>query len=68
MYIRTGLIVTNAHVVPPGTSDVEVVFADGDRKKASVYSRNPAADLALIKVANYAKLPAPIELGDSDKL
>ena len=68
VYSRTGLIVTNAHVVPPGTSDVEVVFANGDRKKASVYSRNPAADLALIKVANYAKLPAPIELGDSDKL
>jgi serine protease Do len=68
VYSRSGLIVTNAHVVPPGTSDVEVVFANGEREKAKVYSRNPAADLALIKVANYAKLPAPIELGDSDRL
>ena len=68
VYSKSGLIVTNAHVVPPGTSDVEVIFANGDRKKASVYSRNPAADLALIKVSDYAKLPAPIELGDSDKL
>jgi serine protease Do len=68
VYSKSGLIVTNAHVVPTGTSDVEVVFANGDRKKGTVYSRNPAADLALIKVANYAKLPAPIELGDSDKL
>jgi serine protease Do len=68
VYSRNGLIVTNAHVVPPGTSDVEVVFANGDREKAKVYSRNPAADLALIKVSNYSKLPAPIELGDSDKL
>ena len=68
VYSRNGLIVTNAHVVPPGTSDVEVVFANGERQKAKVYSRNPAADLALVKVSNYAKLPAPIELGDSDKL
>jgi serine protease Do len=68
VYSKSGLIVTNAHVVPPGTTDVEVIFANGDRKKAAVYSRNPAADLALIKVSNYAKLPAPIELGDSDKL
>jgi S1-C subfamily serine protease len=68
VYSRSGLIVTNAHVVPTGTSDVEVVFANGDRKKATVYSRNPAADLALIRVSNYARLPAPIELGDSDKL
>jgi len=68
VYSRNGLIVTNAHVVPPGTSDVEVVFANGEHQKAKVYSRNPAADLALIKVSNYAKLPAPIELGDSDKL
>jgi serine protease Do len=68
VYSRSGLIVTNAHVVPVGTSDVEVVFANGDRKKGTVYSRNPAADLALIKVNNYAKLPAPIELGDSDRL
>jgi serine protease Do len=68
VYSRNGLIVTNAHVVPPGTSDVEVVFANGDREKAKVYSRNPAADLALVKVSNYAKLPAPIELGDSDRL
>jgi serine protease Do len=68
VYSKSGLIVTNAHVVPTGTSDVEVVFANGDRKKATVYSRNPAADLALIKVNNYARLPAPIELGDSDRL
>jgi serine protease Do len=46
VYSKSGLIVTNAHVVPIGT----------------------AADLALIKVSNYPKLPAPIELGDSDKL
>ncbi len=68
VYSRNGLIVTNAHVVPPGTSDVEVVFANGERQKAKVFSRNPAADLALVKVTNYPKLPAPIELGDSDKL
>jgi S1-C subfamily serine protease len=68
VFSRSGLIVTNAHVVPAGTSSIEAVFANGDRVKAHVFSRNPAADLALVKVDGYAKLPAPIELGDSSHL
>lgn len=68
VYSRSGLIVTNAHVVPQGTSKVEAVFANGDKVPAHVYARNTNADLALVKVDNYAKLPPPIELGDSDKL
>jgi S1-C subfamily serine protease len=65
---RDGMIVTNAHVVPAGTTSIEAVFFNGDHVKAHVFSRNPAADLALVKVDNYAKLPPPVELGDSDKL
>ncbi|GAC1416825.1 MAG: HhoA/HhoB/HtrA family serine endopeptidase [Candidatus Velthaea sp.] len=68
VYSRDGLIVTNAHVVPVGTSSVEVVFASGERTKGRVYSRDPAADLALVKVDSYAKLPPPVELGNSDRL
>ncbi|MFN2459264.1 MAG: S1C family serine protease [Candidatus Velthaea sp.] len=65
---KNGLMVTNAHVVPQGTSKIEVIFANGERQPGHVFARNPAADLALVKVDNYAKLPPPIELGDSDKL
>ena len=68
VYSRDGLIVTNAHVVPVGTSSVEVVFANGDRAKAHVYSRDPAADLALVKTDGYSKVPPPVELGNSDRL
>jgi len=65
---KSGLIVTNAHVVPAGATKVNVVFPNNDRVPATIYSRDPAADLALIKVDNYAKLPPPVEFGDSDKL
>jgi serine protease Do len=68
VYNRDGLILTNAHVVPKGTTDVVVVFANGDHVAAKVYSSDPAVDLALVKVTNYRKLPPPVEFGDSAKL
>ncbi len=68
VYSRDGLIVTNAHVVPKGTSSVTVVFANGDKVKGHIYSTNPTADLALVKVDGYAKLPPPVEFADSTKL
>jgi S1-C subfamily serine protease len=33
-----------------------------------VYAANIGADLALVKVDNYAKLPPPVEIADSNKL
>jgi len=68
VYRSNGLILTNAHVVPSGTSTVTVVFANGDHIPGHVYSSNPGTDLALVKVDNYAKLPPPVEFGDSSKL
>lgn len=68
VYSKSGLIITNAHVVPKGTSDITVVFNNGDRVKGHVFSSNPAVDLALVKVDNYAKLPPPIPFADSSKL
>ena len=68
VYSRDGLIITNAHVVPKGTSSITVVFANNDRVKAHVYASNPGIDLALVKVDNYAKLPPPVEFADSSKL
>ena len=68
VYSRDGLIVTNAHVVPRGTSKITVVFANGDRIPGHIFSSNPAADLALVKVDAYGKLPPPVEFADSSKV
>ena len=68
VYNKAGLIVTNAHVVPPGTTSVTVVFANGDHVPGKVFSSDLGADLALVKVDNYAKLPAPVAFDDSAKL
>ncbi len=68
----SGLIVTNAHVVnPPGAgqvSKIEVLFQNGDRIPGHVYSANVGADLALVKIDNYSKVPPPVEIANSDKL
>ena len=72
VYDAGGTIVTNAHVVaPPNGSQVEkieVLFANGDRVPGRVISMNRSADLALVKVDRYAKLPPPLSLGDSKTL
>ncbi|MGH7757279.1 MAG: S1C family serine protease, partial [Vulcanimicrobiaceae bacterium] len=68
----TGYIVTNAHVVNPPergkVSKIVVVFKNGDKVPGTVYAVNLARDLALLKVDNYAKLPPPLQLGDSNAL
>jgi serine protease Do len=67
-----GDIVTNAHVVNPPSggkiTKLTAVFADGDHVPAHVVAYNVAADVALIKVDNYAKLPPPLDLADSTQL
>jgi serine protease Do len=64
VYANNGLIVTNDHVVH-GASKVQVVFSNGDRIPGRVYSEDAAADLALVKVDNYAKLPPALEFASS---
>ena len=72
VYDGSGNIITNAHVVNPPNggriSKLTVVFGNGDRVNAHVVSANIGADLAMIKVDGYAKLPPPLTLADSDKL
>jgi S1-C subfamily serine protease len=69
VYGSDGDIVTNAHVVagPSGSvvQSIAVDFANGDRVPAHVVSMDPAADIAVLKVDGYAKLPLPLALGDS---
>ena len=67
-----GDVVTNAHVLQPPSggrvTKLTVVFANGDRVPARVLSYNVAADVGILRVSNYAKLPPPLQLADSTKL
>jgi S1-C subfamily serine protease len=64
VYDRSGLIVTNSHVVHQ-SSRIQVVFSNGDRIPGTLFAEDVGADLALVKVSNYAKLPPPVTLGSS---
>jgi serine protease Do len=61
-----GYVVTNAHVVG-AEATVQVVLADGRRLEARVLGRDPATDVALLKVEAGAPLPV-VTFGDSDRL
>jgi len=61
-----GYVLTNKHVIPDGTSKVNVVLADGTTyNDVSVVGRDPLNDIAFLKINGVKNLPA-VELGDSD--
>jgi serine protease Do len=72
IYDSRGDIVTNAHVVNPPSgarlSNLTVIFPNGDHVPGHIVSLNLGADLAVIRVDDYKKLPPPLTLADSDKL
>ncbi len=59
-----GLIVTNNHVVE-NAEKIKVRLADNTELPAKVVGRDPATDVALIKVEGKAPF-TPLSLGDSD--
>jgi S1-C subfamily serine protease len=62
-----GSILTNNHVVSGRAPEVQVTLANGKKYKATIVYRDPANDLALIRIpADGARVVLP--LGDSDKL
>lgn len=64
-----GLIVTNKHVVSDTTSTYRVVTKDGKEYKVDKISRDPANDIAILKITPTSGVPlTPIELGDSSNL
>ena len=63
-----GHIVTNNHVVE-GASNVKVTFTNGTTADAIIVGRNPANDLALLKVdASFVDGIEPVRIGDSSAL
>lgn len=62
-----GWVVTNKHVVSATEAKYEVVTAKGDTLEISQIYRDPANDLAILKVNGGGKYQ-PLDLGDSDEL
>jgi S1-C subfamily serine protease len=67
VYDEQGHIVTNNHVVE-GAPYLEVVFADGIRKRATIAGTDVDSDLAVIKVESLPDGVKPVPLGDSSQL
>lgn len=68
-----GIILTNRHVVPIGTTSVSVTLSDGTKfDKVSVIGRtgeNDSLDIAFLKITDLnGKKLTPAKLGDSSKV
>jgi serine protease Do len=61
-----GYIVTNRHVVADENAEYTVFANDGEKYKAKVIARDPALDLAIIKIDGSGF--EHLKFGDSDKL
>ncbi len=63
---KTGLIVTNKHVVSDGSpSDYQIILKDGSEHQVEKIWRDPANDLAILQISGEF---SAIELGNSDNL
>jgi S1-C subfamily serine protease len=62
---KAGYIVTNYHVVGDAQS-VHVSFSNNDSMKAEIIGKDPATDVALLKVRASSRALKPLPLGDSD--
>jgi serine protease Do len=65
---QEGHIVTNNHVVD-GANEIEVTFADGTVRQATLVGADPDSDLAVVKVEDMsAEALQPVQLADSTQL
>ena len=64
---RSGLVVTNNHVVE-GANTIEVRLADGRRFDADLVGRDAPTDLALVRLRSPPENLPVARLGDSDRL
>lgn len=69
----SGIIVTNRHVVPDGTTKVSVTLSDGTKyDNVQVLGRTNSSsslDLAFLKISDLkSKTLTPVNLGDSSKI
>ncbi|GIK50415.1 MAG: Do family serine endopeptidase [Hyphomonadaceae bacterium] len=59
-----GVVVTNNHVIEAADA-IEVILQNGQRYEATVVGRDPATDIAVLRM--HARTPLPyVDMGDSD--
>jgi S1-C subfamily serine protease len=64
---KAGYIVTNYHVVGSAQS-VHVSFSNSDSMNAEIIGKDPATDVALLKVQASSRALKPLDLGNSDSV
>jgi len=64
---ENGLVLTNKHVAEDKEAEYTVLTNDGKKYPAKVLARDPAQDLAILKIDAKGPLPVLV-LGDSDNL
>jgi serine protease Do len=65
---ENGMILTNEHVVTDKEADYTVLTNDGKKYPAEVLARDPARDLAVIKIKDSQRNFPTLKLGNSDNL
>jgi serine protease Do len=69
---KEGVIVTNRHVVPDGTTSAKVTLSNGKKFDVDVLGRTSASstlDVAFLKIKNLGDYKlSPVTLGDSSKM
>ncbi len=65
---ENGMILTNEHVVTDKEADYTVLTNDGQKYPAEVLARDPARDLAVIKIKGAETSFPTLNLGNSDNL
>jgi S1-C subfamily serine protease len=65
-----GFMLTSAHVVESrrGRPRIRAAFTDGREVDARVVGADPLSDLAVLRADRPGDLPAPVRLGDADRL
>lgn len=66
--IAGDMVVTNKHVVSETRGKYQVVTTDGQKLAVSKIYRDPANDIAILKVDPGTTRLTPVEMGDSSKL
>ncbi|ERI91535.1 trypsin [Clostridiales bacterium oral taxon 876 str. F0540] len=64
---ENGNILTNYHVVE-GAQQVKVTLSNNKQVNAKVINSDPNYDVAVLKITDSVKVPAVVEIGDSDNL
>jgi len=65
---RSGVIVTNKHVVNFDNASFTIVTSSGKKYTATVLAKDPVLDIALLKIQNSTAIFSPVTFGNSDSL